>query len=245
MLLCCKCNKTYEFIPLKGDLSLPLIECPHCGFRHTVDFKPVKDQSKLVAIPQLRLTTGPPVYSVARYFTGDSSEGGTRTPLGDDEASVTNYDPSSPFILIIQGDMVKGPWTAQYTLRWRNETTNPGGAFTALASTGQMKWSSSTGLINGNVIATQWCTTVPGGSTWGADGYQVEGAATTSSIVWVDEEYNECGWAIDPADSLASNTYTFEFYDQTNTAAVATVVPTITMKAAVATNTVRMIIANI
>jgi hypothetical protein len=197
--------------------------CPYCGFRHTVDFKPVKDQSAAIPIDEIRLTEGPPVLEVARFFANT----GSGDPLADDDTSVTNYDTANTLIIVIQVDEVKGPWDAAYTLRWRNETDNPGGGFTALAATGEVKWATDTVLVNGNAITSQWCTNVPGGSTW-QNGEEVEGAATCDSINLADEYYTEIAWAIDLEDAGAGDQFTFQLYDQTNGAAVATVIPTIT-----------------
>jgi DNA-directed RNA polymerase subunit RPC12/RpoP len=132
MLRCCKCDKTYDFVPQQGKLYLPVIECPHCGYRHTVEFKPVEDISPLVPVQELRLTTAKPVRIANRLLSA------TRVALANDNTDVTNYNKASQFIVAFQIDEEKGPWNAQYTLRWRNVTDS--GSFAAIASTGQMAW---------------------------------------------------------------------------------------------------------
>ena len=43
MIRCCKCNKKYSFVPYEDIKGLLVIVCPHCGFRHSVDFKPIEE----------------------------------------------------------------------------------------------------------------------------------------------------------------------------------------------------------
>lgn len=158
----------------------------------------------------------PPDLTVIRFFENT----GSGDPIDNDNTSVSNQSKSVSFIVVMQFDEAKGPWVTTYSLRWRNDTDNPGGAYTQLASTGEMKWATDTALTNGNYITSQWCSNVPAGSTWLGGGREVEGAAVSLQVNLPDEYYSEVAWAVNPADAGDGDTYSFELYDYGNSAAI-------------------------
>jgi hypothetical protein len=167
----------------------------------------------------------PPVYIANRLLSA------TKVALANDNTGVIDYDKANHFIVVFQIDEETGPWNAQYTLRWRNVTDS--GSFAAIAATGQMAWSSSTDLVNGQAITSKYCQGTGGsGSTW-QNGEEVEGAATSDAINLADERYTEIAFAVNPAAALAGKVYAFELYDQTNGAAIATGTGTLTIQGAV------------
>ncbi len=165
-----------------------------------------------------------PVLTASRLCTKTRGNLGT----GADNEDITNYAQATSLIVVAQIDEETGPWTATYSLRWRNETDNPGGSFTLLASTGEVKWASDTDLVNGTNLETgtkyptgdRLCNTTGGsGSTW-FSGEEVEGAATSQSIALPDENYTEVHFAISLADAHEGDQYTFELYENTGPSSV-------------------------
>ena len=214
MIRCCKSGGRYPFVPKQGASTFLLIECPHCGFRHTVEFKPVEDASPLRVIDELRLTNAAPVLIANRLLSA------TRVALANDNTGVTGYNKANQFIVAFQIDEEKGPWNAQYTLRWRNVTD--AGSFAAIAATGEMAWGSATDLVNGTAITTKQCQGTGGaGSTW-QNGEEVEGAATSDAINLADEFYTEVHFAVDPSGAHDGDQYEFQLWDETNGAAIGT-----------------------
>ena len=220
MLQCCKCGKQYEFIPYKSDLTLPVIVCPYCGCRHTVTFEVVNDSSLIVPV-ELRLTKAAPVLIASRILNA------SRVAQAADDTGVTEWKKANEFIIVFQLDEGKGPWTAAYKLQWKVS----GGTYADLAITGAIKWGTVTDLVNGNavVIGEKACTATGGpGSTW-QDGWEVEGASTSSSIALADECYTEIQFACSAADAEAEAQYYFQIYDNTNSAVVAEAAATLTI----------------
>jgi DNA-directed RNA polymerase subunit RPC12/RpoP len=222
MLRCCKCNHQYEFLPQKGELELPVVVCPRCGYRHTVEFKGVKDDSPLSPVEELKLVTAAPQETASRYLASD------KTPLADDDASVTDYNKSNEFILVFQMDEAMGPWDSTYTLQWRNATDE--GTFADLAATGEMAWGTNTDLVNGQAITSQYCQQIPSLSTW-QNGEEVEGAATSDSINLADEYYTEVAWAVDPSAGHNGDDYEFRVWENAGGSAVGTVNGQLTLAA--------------
>src|SRR3990172_958900 len=221
MIRCCNCDRQYELVLKQGGLALPVVECPYCGYRHTVEFKAVEDESPVSPLFEIRLTTAKPVYIANRFL------GPTRTALADDNTNVTGYYKENNFIVVFQIDEEKGPWNAQYTLRWRNVTDT--GSFAAIASTGEMAWGTSTDLSQGTNVTSKACSASGGlGSTW-QNGEEVEGAATSEAINLADEFYTEIDFAVNPAAAHDGDVYAFELYDQTNASSIGTGTGTITV----------------
>ena len=141
MLKCCKCNKQYEFKPYISDLTLPVIVCPYCGYRHTVEFKPTMDDSLLLPT-ELKLATAKPVLIASRILNA------SRVAQAADNTGVTEWKKANEFIIVFQLDEAKGPWTAAYKLQWKVA----GGTYADLAATGAIKWGTVTDLVNGNAV---------------------------------------------------------------------------------------------
>ena len=57
-VICCDCNKEYEgtLYEVEG-LSVPIIECPHCGLQHTVEFTRFRQSVNKKPISRVSLTT--------------------------------------------------------------------------------------------------------------------------------------------------------------------------------------------
>jgi DNA-directed RNA polymerase subunit RPC12/RpoP len=224
MLRCCKCGKTYDFAPQQGKLYLPVIECPHCGYRHTVEFKPVEDASPLVPVQELRLTAAKPVLIANRLLSA------TRVALANDNTDVADYNKANEFIVAFQIDEEKGPWNAVYILQWRNVTD--GGSFDTIGTVGEMVWGTATDLVNEAAITTKACQASGGsGSTW-QNGREVEGDWASLAINLADEAYTEIHFAVDPSGALGGKQYEFQLYDFTNGAAIGTGAAAVTIASA-------------
>jgi hypothetical protein len=155
--------------------------------------------------------------------------------LAADNTDVTEYNKANPFIVAFQIDEEKGPWTAQYDLRWRNVTD--GGSFAVAGNTGEIRWASTgtVSLNNGNAvtIGEKACSATGGsGSTW-QDGEEAIGTYQTNSINLADECYTECHIGANPANALAGKQYEFQLYDSTNSAAIGTAAAKITIAGSV------------
>lgn len=148
---------------------------------------------------------------------------------GGDDVDVTNWDKTDPIIVaacIYSGG--KDTEAAQYKLKWRNETDNPGGEFTDLASSGECKFGSTNALVNGtNLIETNRRTSTQG-DTW-QDGEEVEGSTLSDSIDLADDYESEIQFAVSLADGDDGDQYTFELYDATRGASVGTLGAQITL----------------
>jgi len=202
MIICCACKKQYEFVPFKGSLELPVLLCPHCGSRHTIEFKTTEDRSDLVPT-QLRLTAAKPVLTATRILDAD------RTALAADNTDYTVNKGTKPnLIYVVQLDEEKGAWASTYKLQWKN-TTDSGG-FADLAATGEINYSATTNLAQGTAVTSRACTTAgASGSTW-QNGEEVEGASTSDSINLADEYYTEVHFAINCASAKEGKTYDFQ-----------------------------------
>jgi len=149
----------------------------------------------------------PPILYASRICKAD------RTPLAADNTDATVRFTNNNIIVVFQLDEEKGPWTSTYSIRWRNESDNPGGAFTELSSSGELKIGSDTDLVNATSLGVgdTLCTAQGAGGSYG-DGYEVEGTAISSSLTLADEEWGELHFAVDITgmDFANEDTYTFE-----------------------------------
>ena len=221
MIRCCRCDNLYDLELLKGNSKHPIIVCPHCGYKHLVNFTLIDDDNKLEPFGEIKLgATADPVYSSSRLLDID------RTPLAADETAVIDWPIGDELIVALQMDEEKGPWTATYQLRWRNVTD--GGSFAALGSTGEIRWGTATDLVNGAAITSASCSNVPAGSSW-ANGEEIEGASTSDSITLADEEYTETHYAINTDGSIHAKEYEFELYESTNSTSLGTSSATLTV----------------
>ena len=150
---------------------------------------------------------------------------------GADDVDVSAWVAADNFIVAVNiNSGGKDSVAGQYRLNWRDETDNPGGAFTALASTGECKFG-ATDLTNGGTIAVggRKCDS-QGGDTW-QTGYEVEGTANSTSIDLADEYETEIHFSVSCADGDATHQYTFELYNVTRGAATGTLLAQLTLAA--------------
>ncbi len=209
---CCGCKKLYELKIYEGNL----IACPHCGYRHEVSFKPSEGSGLLVPVKELRLTAAKPIMTASRLCTAALGNLGT----GVDNEDITGYVKANSFVVVAQFQEEKGPWTAAYSLYWRDVTD--AGAMAPLASTGECKWASDTSLVNGATfnVTGKLCSATGGGRTW-RDGYEVEGAVASSSFETLDEYYTEVHWAVTCADGQDGHQYEFQVWESAGSALLA------------------------
>ena len=227
MITCCTCKKQYEFAPFKGALELPVLICPHCGIRHTVEFKATIDSSRTQPIEELRLTSAQPVLIASRFATSG------RVALGaSDNINITINKSTYPEIIIsFLIDEEKGPWTATYRCNWKN-TTDTGSFAPIAASGGEINWGSSTDLTNGGTVVVGeriTTTSLPSGSTWEDQPGEVEGASTSSSFALADEKSTEVQVALSLVSAKEGKLYTFQIYDATGGSAIGTATATLTI----------------
>ena len=154
---------------------------------------------------------------------------------GADDADVTDWTKTNDIILAVNiNSGGKDTEAAQYKLRWRDETDNPGGAFSDLDSTGECKFG-ATNLVNGTNIAVggRKCDS-QGNDTWQA-GEEVEGVKLSDSIDLPDEYETEVHFSVSLADGGNSHQYTFDLYDSTRGAQVGVLGAQITLAAGATT----------
>jgi len=165
------------------------------------------------------MATADPVLVASRILNA------SRVAQAADDSNKADWDTGDEFIIAVQLDEQKGPWTAVYKLQWQVS----GGSYADLSDITAIAYGTGTDLANGNavVIGEKACTNTPSGS-W-ADGWEVEGTGTASSLELLDEEYSELHIALDPAAATAEATYEFRLYDVTNGAVVGECDATITM----------------
>ena len=139
---------------------------------------------------------------------------------GADDADVTSWDKTNPFILAVNiNSGGKDTEAAQYKLRWRDFTD--GGSFADVDSAGEAKFG-STDLVNGATIlvGSRKCDS-QGNDTWQA-GEEVEGVKLCDSIDLPDEYETEIHFSLSIADGDDGHVYEFELYDDTHGASKGT-----------------------
>lgn len=138
-----------------------------------------------------------------------------------DDADVTNWIRTDVIIVavcIYSGG--KDTEAAQYKLRWRDETDDPGGAFADLDSTGECKFGDATALSNGTNLIEANRRTSTQGDSW-QNGEEVEGTKLSDSIDLGDNYETEIQFAVSLADATTGlHQYTFDLYDDTRGAQV-------------------------
>lgn len=137
-----------------------------------------------------------------------------------DDGDVANWIKTNKFILAtLIGYDGKDTAAAAYKLRWRNETDNPGGSFTDLGATGEMKYAASSSVLSDGTALTEAnhrCTG-PGGMTWqnGLESVNDNLVPDAGTFDLGSDCYTEFQWAIDPADAHDGDQYTFQLYNNT------------------------------
>lgn len=102
------------------------------------------------------------------------------------------------------------------TLQWQNVTE--ASAWTDLASTGEMKWGTTTGYTDGDDIATadKVCNGEANRTYEEGPSEKAEGKASVTADLVNKNYYTEFWFCVDPADAAAGDEYAFRFYDDTN-----------------------------
>jgi len=151
---------------------------------------------------------------------------------GADDGDVTDWSKDDPIIVAacIHSNSKDTP-TAQYKLRWRNETDSPGGAFTDLSASGECKFGSTDALSDGTDLTEVNRRTSTQGDTW-QNGEEVEGSTLSDAIDLADDYESELQFAVSLADGDEGDQYTFDLYDYTNDRQVGVLGAQITLGAA-------------
>ena len=147
---------------------------------------------------------------------------------GADDADVSGWTKTDVIIVATRiHSNAKDTEAAQYKLRWRDETDDPGGAFGDLAAAGECKFGDATALVNGTNLSEVNSRCDSQGDTWQA-GEEVEGTALSDSIDLAVDYETELQFAVSLADGDDGHQYTFELYDATRGAQVGVLVAQIT-----------------
>lgn len=154
-----------------------------------------------------------------------------------ENTNVTDWDINDEFIFAFMVyTQSHSPPNETLRLEWRDDTDNPGGAFTALGATGELKYGSSTVLTDGGTLSTGnfGCTVSYGNYD---SGWELEGSNSHAVQTSAKQRGLEIQVAISPNDADQGNTYSFQIYDVTTADAVSygdgtTAAVTITMAAA-------------
>lgn len=159
------------------------------------------------------MATQDPILTASRILNS------SRVAQAADDTDVTGWDIENEFIVVIQIDEEKGPWTADYKIQWMDVTDTSG--YSDLAASGELAWGTDTDLANGTdvLIGEKACTNTPGRSGW-ANGIEIEGATNTGSYALSDEDYTEFHCAVNPAGADHNHKYRFRLYDDTNSVEV-------------------------
>lgn len=159
-------------------------------------------------------------------LTGSRLQNATRVNQANEDADVADWAKADDFIVCAMVEALgHGGTSGTLQLRWRNVTDS--GSFIVLSGSGELTWSGTTDLANGNAVASgeEVCTPVGGSSL--VDGVEREGANDVSTTL-AQNEYAEHQWAIDASGGLDGKQYEFEIYDATAGAAVGTCLADIT-----------------
>ncbi len=144
-----------------------------------------------------------------------------------DNGDVTGLDRATKIIVaVVLGYDGKDTTASAYKLQWRNETVNPGGAFSDVASTGEIRFGTSATLVDGNAVDDaapddRRCS-AQAGMTW-QDGLENVGdnlCPDSGTFDLASDCYTEFQWAIDLSYARRGHQYTFQMYNNTAGAAV-------------------------
>lgn len=150
---------------------------------------------------------------------------------GADDADVSDWTKTNIIIVAVRiHSNGKETEAAQYKLRWRDETDDPGGVFSDLDTTGECKFGDATALVNGTNLTEANSRCSSQGDTWQA-GEEVEGTKLSDSIDLADGYETELQFAVSLADGNDGHQYTFDLYDSTRSAQVGVLLAQITLEA--------------
>lgn len=163
-------------------------------------------------------------------LAGSRIANATRTWQAAADADVTGWDIANDFIvaMAVKANASKATPSMSLTIRWRNETDNPAGAFTALAATGELTWVATTNLLNNDPV-TSGEAGAGGTGTW-ENGVEREGANAITDTIAAGG-LTEHQWAVDCGSAHQGDQYTFELYDATSATSIGTCLAQITTAA--------------
>lgn len=159
-------------------------------------------------------------------LTGSRTQNSTRVNQAVEDADVTNWVLTDDVVYCSMVEAVgHGGASGTLQLRWRNVTDS--GTFAALSASGELTWSATTDLANGNAVASGEEVCTPTAGVTRVDGVEREGANDVSTTL-AQNEYTEHQWAVEFSGSLNGKQYEFEIYDSTAGASLGTCLAQIT-----------------
>ena len=227
-IICCECGLPYEAKPLQIEgVSVPVIECPHCGLQHTLDFTPLRSEGKKTVLPEIKLGGGP-------YYT---ILGGSRIAnisgvdqSGVDGGDVTGWNVDDEFIVAVNINASnKDTESSAYRLYWQDD--DDGGGYGIIGATGELNYSLSDATwSNGDAVTDvqRICTSQE--STY-ISGVRVRETDTSNAVDLGANQEHENWWGVNPAGADASHTYSFQVYAVAEGAIMGTLGATIAMSA--------------
>lgn len=139
-----------------------------------------------------------------------------RNEIGSDNANVTKWHPSAPFIYCVAiGQDSRNPVAGVFKLQWRIK----GGSFADLDSTGVIKYSTATVLTDAGALTSGNAKVAVSNMTW-QNGEESEDGVT-ASIDLGDDCYSELQFGCDCSEAQHGAIYEFQLYNNTLGAAVA------------------------
>jgi len=208
---CCKCHKDYQFKLYESEeYNRPYLVCPHCDFKHLIDFIPVnteQDSASKKEVTDLDLGT----YYVTVWdivYRDFSTESSLQETVQNTHAYVRAGSRVCVGILLYAD---KSDFTRSYQLYWSDQTDSS--AFTSVTGTGEIILGTGTALVNGATVTSQYSrVTYPSGTTW-QNGIEREGANQITDFTLYSAYRTEFRWAIDTTGADAGHIYEFELYD--------------------------------
>ncbi len=235
-IICCnrKCGKEYlleDNVYSSDKANRPILQCPHCGLKHLLDFIPFDKDIRLKKAKKLTLTTIYYVDVTASRIANANRE----DQSGSDDNPVINWTKTNPFIIGIQVGTSKGPIARQYKLQVKDITDDD--AWQDIGSTGEIKWAlvADTVLGDGTTLTSgnKLCTGTPE-PNW-QDGLESEEdnlLPDSGTYSLTDEYYSEFQWGLKSNDAEDAHEYAIRLFDVTQGASVGEALAHITMASA-------------
>ena len=140
-----------------------------------------------------------------------------RAEVGSDNTNVTGWLKTDEAIYCVAiGQDGRDPPAAVLRLEWKGGSQAD---FTALAATGEVKYTTGTDLSDTNAVASGEAIVAVANMTW-QDGEEIEDGVS-ASINLGSDYYSELQFGISFADATAGATYEFQLYNVTASAVVA------------------------
>jgi len=167
-------------------------------------------------------------------FTGSRIGYATRSAgafngVEDQDVNVTDWSVGDDFIVAMafeEDDSGYYPENSSYRLEWNKD----GGTWNALSGTGELNWSASTDLVNGNALVESEAGCTSAEESTFVEGMEREGANDASVVIDAADEWSEIQWAVNCDNATNGSTYGFRLYDIVRSTLIGTGV-TITMEA--------------